>query len=112
VVDYREHFWWPYVVQWVHALFSYKKKAQKAGIEHRELGKEFVTVDDVEIVLSGVVQRPPGLRKLYLESKPGAKTFAWTGPRFTVKMKDQEAESEYCFFMLLTDYKLITVNLS
>jgi hypothetical protein len=108
-VNYEEAFWWPYLIQWTHALRSYKQNAQKARIEHRELGNKGAKLKDVNIVLAAVVQRPAGLKRLYAESPSGAKSFAWAGPKFEVRAK-AEVESEYRFLPVPFRCELMSAN--
>jgi hypothetical protein len=98
VVDYRDELYWPYLVQIARGVQSYKRQAQSNGILHRELGhKGLGELDDVELVLEAAFEHPAALHRLYLSTREvESPTFAWEGPRFTVRRKDKLDEDENC----------------
>jgi hypothetical protein len=99
VIDYKEEFYWPYLVQWAHVLYSYKKAAEATGTYHRELGKKGGNVRQMAVVLAAVFIQPKRLKELYLTTKITATSFAWGGPRFGVRKSSPTGgnnNNEYC----------------
>jgi hypothetical protein len=94
VIDYKEEFYWPYLVQCARALHLCKKQAEKQGTHHRELGKKGATLKQMDVVIAAAFMWPSRLRKLYLNARGAAKTFAWTGQRFGVRRRNGTREND------------------
>jgi hypothetical protein len=94
VIDYKEEFYWPYLVQCARALHMYKKEAEKQGTYHRELGRKGATLKQMDVVIAAAFMWPSRLRTLYLNTRGTAKTFAWTGQRFGVRKRNGTREND------------------
>lgn len=83
-VDYKESFYWPYLVQQTRALLNAKELADKSKCAPRSGYYESSTAS-VESVVKRSLSKPKALRVLFEKSaRRKVCSFAWTGPRFTV----------------------------
>jgi hypothetical protein len=89
LIDYKNHpinpmteFYYPYLAQLGRTIVSYKTKAMRAGIHHRDRD---CSVQDVKDIVENTMRSPAELWTLYQNPKIPNNSMAWKGTQFVVR---------------------------
>lgn len=93
-VDYKTVFYWPYLVQQACALLLYKASTARCNIGHRSM--ENCTLKAIMEAIERTVSKPKALSDLYRHSTAIDDSFAWAGPRFTIRKLESPITSGMC----------------